>query len=307
VDGNDDRHVPLLLEEPHRFRDVLRFGKVRFRQHDELMFPIKSPAVRDELAADRAVGMVEVLVLERHAVCDDARALDMPQELVPESPALCRALDQTGNVGEYEFAEHAEVRFERRERVRADARTRRGQLVQKARLARVRQADQPHIDDEPQLDREVRLFPRTAGSRLHRRNVGRRTEHVVPASARTAVQDQLALPWFREIEHLAGALVLHVRPDWDVQHEVLSLAPLLSRGLAVVAVLRAELAVPAEPRQRRKVGHGLEVHAASPSPVAAGRPALRRGLLMTPPDDAVAALSRLQLDLYLVDECHGWL
>ena len=69
--------------------------------------------------------------VDRREVAQDdecSRPFDVTQELVTEALALGRAFDQAGNVGEHELVilepHHAEVRFERGERVVGDLRLR---------------------------------------------------------------------------------------------------------------------------------------------------------------------------------------
>ena len=82
-------------------------------------------------------------------------ALDVGEELVPESGSLGRALDQAGDVGEDELAlavvDRPEDRLERRERVVGDLRRGPRHPRQQRRLAGVRQPDQAGVGEQPQV------------------------------------------------------------------------------------------------------------------------------------------------------------
>ena len=69
--------------------------------------------------------------------------------------------------------EHPEVRLERRERVVGDLRVGRRQRGEQGRLAGVRQADEPDVGDQPELEAEPALLARLALLGVLRGPVGR--------------------------------------------------------------------------------------------------------------------------------------
>ena len=86
-------------------------------------------------------------------------ALEVREELVPETDALARALDQPGHVGDDELPavrslDGAEHRRERRERIVGDLRPRVREPRDQRRLAGVRQPDERGVREklEPELD-----------------------------------------------------------------------------------------------------------------------------------------------------------
>ena len=80
---------------------------------------------------------------------EQARALDVREEVVAEARALARALDQARDVGDHELAlvafERAEHRLERRERIVGDLRRRAREAREQRGLAGVRQADEADV------------------------------------------------------------------------------------------------------------------------------------------------------------------
>ena len=118
-----------------------------------------------ELALDRRVVGERVGALRRRElgrdvehVHEQARALDVGEEVVAEARALAGALDQAGDVGEHELAllafEHPEHRRERREGIVGDLRRGPRQPRQQRGLAGVGQPHEPHVGEqlEPQLE-----------------------------------------------------------------------------------------------------------------------------------------------------------
>src|SRR5438093_964467 len=118
---------------------------------------------------------------------DDARAFDVPQELLAEARALARALDEARDVGDDELAviepRDAEIRRERRERVIRDLRPRARQRGEQARLPSVREASEPDVGDEAQLEIERAPFSGLAVHRDARRATRARHEPRVAATA----------------------------------------------------------------------------------------------------------------------------
>src|SRR5262249_53450 len=136
----------------------------------------------------------------------DGRALDVPQELQPEPDAEVRPLDDPRDVRDDQPLlvvpaddDHAEVRPQRRERVRRDPRPRARDRANERRLADVRIADEPDGGEQLELEPYATLLPRLARLELRRRAVGRRREVDVAAAAPPALRDDRALAVGRQI------------------------------------------------------------------------------------------------------------
>ena len=149
--------------------------------------------MRGELALDRGVVGDRVGAVERREVehvHQQARALDVREELVPEAGAVAGALDQPRDVGDHELAvvglERAEHRLERRERIVGDLRPRARQPREQRGLAGVRQPDEADVGEqlELQLDQPSSPGRPRSASRGAWRVGGR--EALVAAAARAA-------------------------------------------------------------------------------------------------------------------------
>ena len=148
---------------------------------------VEAGAVLRELAVDRSPSGLDI-ARRIDDVHEQARALEVGEELVAEADALARALDQTGHVGDDELApvrrvDRPENGRQRRERVFGDLRPGVRDPGEKRRLARVRKADERRVSEqlEPQL--ELGLLARKAGLREPGRAAGWRREPLVPAPA----------------------------------------------------------------------------------------------------------------------------
>ena len=127
-----------------------------------------------------------------------AAALDVLQEAMPEARALGRAGDEPGDVGEHERrlvtdAHDAEMRRERRERIVRDLRLRSRDCADERRLADVREAEQPDVGHDLELEAELELFAGLARLGASRRAIVRGREVDVAATAFAAARDDDAL------------------------------------------------------------------------------------------------------------------
>ena len=106
-----------------------------------------------ELAANRVeivYGIASGGARHVDEVHEDLRPLEMPQELVAQTEAAMRALDETRNVGEHEAAivaqpDDAEIGRQRRERIVGDLGSRRGDARDQRRFARVWKSHEPDV------------------------------------------------------------------------------------------------------------------------------------------------------------------
>src|SRR5581483_7967916 len=179
-------------------------------------------------------------------VHDEARSLDVTQELLSEAGALARSLDEPGDVGDHELARvessDAEIRSERGERVGRDLRPRARQRREQARLPRVGQAGEADVRDEPELELELARLALLA----IRRDAGgaprARRETRVAASADAALRDDDLGTIRGEIgDLLTGRDVANGRAGRHAHDEVASGLAALVLALARGAVVRAEL------------------------------------------------------------------
>ena len=134
-------------------------------------------AVGFELVPHRLVGLAGVFAGPVDEMQQHAAALDVAEEAVAEPDAVMRALDQSRQVGEHEFAivdaHHAELRMQRGERIVGDLRLGGADRRKERRLAGIRQADQAGVGDQLQPQPYGSLFAGQARIGAARRAIGR--------------------------------------------------------------------------------------------------------------------------------------
>src|ERR1051326_4482297 len=99
------------------------------------------------------------------------RPLDVTQKTIAQARARMRAFDQTRNVGndkrtKVSEVNHAEVRFQRGERVVGNLETSGGNSRDKRRLARVGKTHQTNVREQFQLELQLGRFSFFAALRI---------------------------------------------------------------------------------------------------------------------------------------------
>ena len=239
---------------------------------------------------------------------EQAAALHVGQELVPEPGAGAGSLDQAGDVGDHELAvvplERAEHRLDRGERVVRDLRLGAGEPSEQRRLAGIREPDEAGVRLEPQLQLERALLARQPALGEARRLARGGGELLVAASAAAAVRHDGALAVAQELPAVAGLHVLHEGPGRDAHLEWPGRRAVLVRALAVTAALGPEVSTAAKARQVAQRGVHHEDDVAAAAAVAAVRAALRDVRLAPERHHAVPAGTAPHVDARAVVE-HG--
>ena len=144
-----------------------------------------------------------------------------------EPGAFMRSFDQSGNVGDHESAararcgvgiggNHAEMRLERRERIRGNFRPRRGNARDQRGFSGIREADEPHVREQFQFETQMALLARPAVFVFARSLMPRLGEVriAISAPAMAAARCAKSLARLGEIEKLlARVRVKHDRAD----------------------------------------------------------------------------------------------
>ena len=242
-----------------------------------------------------------------------ARALDVPQELRAQPGSCVRALDQARNVGDHKadfilriaHRNHAKIRLQSGERIVGDLRPRRRDARDQRGLTHVRISDQADIRQQLQFKPVVVFFAGASILVLARRLMHRSGKARIAASTAAAAGNHHALIGRREIEHLlARFLVVHDRPDRNFQKNVFAFAPGLVRAFAVASALGFVFGIEAEMHQRVMPLAGFHDHVSAFAAVAARRPAARNKFLPAKGHAAIAAVARLHPNFCLIDK-HG--
>ncbi len=243
---------------------------------------------------------------------EQARALDVREELVAETRALAGALDQTGDVGEHELTlivvEHAEVGLERREGVGGDLRRGAREARQQRGLAGVGQPHEANIREQLQAQLQPALLPRQPPLGEARGLARGGGKALVAPPARATAGDDDALTVAQEfpaaplqILLLAGGLSARGHPD----RERLPIGAVAQRPFAVAPARGAMVGLAPEALQIAQRVGANQHHVAPTTPIAPiGAPA-RHVRLAAKARAAVAPGSGLDVDACAVVQHRG--
>src|SRR5918992_645180 len=199
---------------------------------------LQSSAARPSRERDAIVVLGTSLLLG-----EQARALDVSQELKSKTSPLVRAFDDARNVGHDErpvVAElnDAKVGREGREGIVGDLRPRRRDRGEERRLPRIRLADQSDVRDKLELELQRSFLPTLAGLVLPRRLVRRRREVRVALPASATARDDDLVPRLDDLaDELSRTGITDQRAGRNGQHHTGARPPGLVRARAVVAAL----------------------------------------------------------------------
>ena len=242
------------------------------------------------------------------------RPLDVAEELVPQTLAGRRALDEAGDVRHHELGavahpahtDHAEVRFERGERVVGDLRFGRRHGRDQRRLPRVGKAHQCHVRHQFELHVQPELLALLTLLGEGRGPATIREEACIAAPALTAFGHQAAGTLGGQVADHPTLAVAYDGPDGYWHNEVLAACTVALGARAVHAVGGAPERVVAEAQQRGLVHRRHEPDVAAVPPVAAvGSTPVHMGLA-APRHRPGSPIAGARVQLGLVDEAgHG--
>ena len=241
---------------------------------------------------------------------DETRALDMTQEVVPETRTVRRALDESRDVRHDEILlvvrlHDAEHGHERREMVSGNLRTRRRNRRDEARFADARIADESDIGEQLELQQKLLALSRFAKLRKRRRTVRRIGEACVAAPAAPRLRDDGLLPNLREIgEHRARRRILDERSRRHLDDARFGVRARHILDVPVAAILALELPMIAEIEQGVHIAVDDEDDVRTAAAVTARRPALGDELLAAERRLSLAAIPRFHADLRTIDKLH---
>ena len=237
----------------------------------------------------------------RRGVREQARPLEVRQELVPEAHSLARALDQPRHVCDGELArrvgrvDRPEHGCERRERILRHLRPGVRDAGQERRLAGVRQTDESGIRQELEPEIERRLFAEQTRLGEARGPAGRRREVLVAAAGQPSPRDDDARIGRGEIRDQAAVLVEHLGPDGDTKLDRLARRPVLQRAAAGRTAACPVPSLHTKSRQIAQIRVRDQNDVASRSAVATVGAALGDVLLTAKVQAPVAAAARLDV------------
>ena len=171
------------------------------------------------------------------------------------------------------------------------------------RLARVRQADEPDVGDQPELESEPALGARLTLLGMLRRLVGRGLEMRVAEPAATAAGDHRALADRDQVrDERAGLVVVDRRTGRNVEDQVVPGPTVPSRLRPAATRGRAEVMPMIEVAQGRLAGVDPKVDRSSATAVAAVGAAARNMRLLSEGRGPVTTIAGADPDLHAVEE-----
>ncbi|MPM76237.1 hypothetical protein SDC9_123234 [bioreactor metagenome] len=318
-----------------RFKPLRRRGG--YREH--LYVRIGSPKAREVFLRLRQVGLVgcdelrnlreqrgKLLELgvdflkifnrvAQFAACDvehmhkHARALDMPEEIVPKPRALRRTFDEAGNIREHKRAvvagSHAEVGGQRGEMIGRDLRFCGGQHGEDGGFANGGEADEADVRNGLELQLQLILCGLDARLRKTGRLLGCGCELRVAFAAASAVQNDPFLACLAHVGEDGAALqIAHDRADGNADDQRLAVLAAAEFGFARFAILRAIEALKFEIQQRGEMRIGKKHNVSAASAVSAVRPALHDVFFTMEGCVPVSAVSGFDDDSRFIDKLH---
>ena len=278
--------------------------QVALVRNDELRPLGERGIVLLELRVDRLEildGVAPLAARYVHQMQQKAAAVDVPQEIVPEARALRRALDDAGDVRHDEghalvHVHDAEVREQGREVVVRDLRMRLAHDRQQRGLAHVRKADEAHVREELQFQRDVVALAGQAGLGKAWHLARRRGKvQVAPAAAAALCRDPV-FPVGHVVHDGAGGRVAHEGAARHLDIQGVAVLAVAALAHAVCAVAGHIFALVAKVHERGHVVVHDKDHVAPASAVAAVGAARRDILLPVEGHRAVAALAGVDAD-----------
>src|SRR5262249_22159288 len=142
--------------------------QVHLREDDAMRFLRELQRIRLDLGAELIVFRLPIDCVDWDEERQDARSLDVTEELKAQPTSFVRALDDAREIGDDERAvvaqlNDAEIGAQRSEGIVADLRAGGGDYREQRRFARVRLSHESDVGDELELELErarLAVFPR---------------------------------------------------------------------------------------------------------------------------------------------------
>jgi len=310
--GNLHQLEVVLLRPALEFLDLLLIGGVHFGGDDDLGFVWKIGIVFREFGMDRVEFLDRIAFIHDRDVNQmkqHPRAFDVPEELNAEAMSKMRPFDQPRNIGDDErlvaaiYRNHAELRFERRERIVRNLRPGCGNAGDQCGLAHVRVAHQAGVGQEFELQPQRFFFAESAILRFMRHAVRSGLEEGIAMASASALSDQDPLVGLGKIvEQFAGGVVVDLGAGRDRNIEILAVTPVTVAAFAVPSAFGAEDMVESEFEKRVLVGIRDEIDVAAVTAIAAAGTALRDELLPPEGNATVPAVTGFDCNFGFVDE-----
>jgi hypothetical protein len=266
--------------------------------------------MRQQLVANDRVVPFRIARRAVHHVNEDPRPLDMTEERVAEPGTTARALDEPRHVRDGRSplvvateVHDAEVRLERRERVVRDLRRGRGESGEDRRLSGIREADEPDVGDQPEIEPQPLLRAGLAFLGVLRRLVRGGLEVRVSEAAAAAAGDEGRLADGDQVrQKLPGLIGIDRSAGRDVEVEVVACGAMTPSARAAAARRRPEMMSMAEVSQRGLARIDAKVHRPTAPAVAPVWTTAWDVRLLAEGRGPVATIAGADPDLHAVEE-----
>src|SRR5579875_272705 len=288
-----------------RFKVFARLGQVELRDANDPRFFEQPRAPRAQFLLDGRLTGEDFV--DRFAAVDQmdqhARAFDVAQEAIAQTGTRVRAFDQAGDVHQHEGVElvdahDAQLRLERRERVVRDFRPRGRNDGEQRGFAGIRQANDPTIGEQLELEAQLRRLAGFSALGKARSLARARCEVLVAEAAAPSPRDDQTLARMGEVGNAPHSgcrpvafIFIDDRTDRNRHVQVRAGASGFIGAAARAARFGGKLLLIAEVDQGGDAGIGFKDDIATFAAVAPGRPALGHVLFPPPRDKTVAALT----------------
>src|SRR6185436_6506860 len=241
---------------------------------------------------------------------EDFGSFEMREELGAEAVAQVGTFDQARDVRHDETpvigqAHNAKIRAERGEWIVRDLGLGFGDPGNQRALAGVRIPDEADVREELQPQPEYALLAREARFGAPRRAIRRGCERRVSSASSSAARDEHAVSDVAQVgqrNQFVAMLVVDDGPRRNLEFHVRAAVTGAVGAQAVLAALRVEFWMETVGDERVLVLTGDEVDRSARTAVPAVRAAARYAHLAAEGHAAVAAVARVDLNIYFVDE-----
>src|SRR5215203_2767228 len=167
------------------------------------------------------------------------RSFNVPEEPIAQARASMRTFDQSGYIGNYKCTKvakinHAEMWFQRGERIVSNLRTSSGHSRDERRLSGIWKTNQSDVSQQLQFELEIQLFSLAATLMVARCAIRRAREVRISKSAPATSRGQpLSAIVVQVVKKIACCRVKDLGSDWNSNDHVSALFARPVRSFAV--------------------------------------------------------------------------
>jgi hypothetical protein len=299
----------------HRLADLAKLGhtgvglagieKIALRGNHQPRTPAEVRIVCGHFSADRGQIGERIIRGEVDHEGKGSAPRDVAKETVAEALTLVCPFNQAGHIGHHVAfsvpAGNAQIRLERRERVRGNLRVCCGETRKQRRLPGVGEPHQPEVGDEPELELHVPFFSALARFGCSRDSIPMGSQRRVASSTPSAASGHNPASGPHQVSE-EPTILPHDRSIRHMEHEVAPVRPSPIVPLTVTRVPRSLVGVLRQVGQVEDLGRDLQDDVAASSSVTAVGTALRPVFLPVEGHGALPTPASTDVDHCLIDK-----